>query len=66
LKVVVLDTDLGLGIVQLMGEGTPEPDIDEAEFDEVNALTYEDLIADPNQMINLKPVSYHSEFLNPI
>lgn len=61
INVCVLDTDYGLGYITI---NTPISDfkIDERIFNEVNQLTYEQLIEDTN-LINLKDISHIEELV---
>lgn len=59
LDVCVIDTDNGLGIVRLKNERlASKPNLNEVLFSEINGLTYDDLMADPKGLINLKPSDY--------
>ncbi len=57
LDVCVLDTDLGLGIVRLLGGNGLPSHIDENVASEIDQLTFDDLQKDVDRMLNLKPVS---------
>ena len=66
LDTCVIHTDYGLGVVS-MKKKLPGPFvIQQAIFDEVNKLTYEDLIKDPQGVIGLKDVSYAYQLLKEI
>lgn len=59
LKVAVLKCDFGVGLVR---KGTPESTLSYTP-EQVAALTYQDLAADRQRMLNLKPWRYLDQFL---
>jgi hypothetical protein len=59
LRVFVLDFDYGLGIVT---RGKPDNRLNLSE-EELNKMTFEDLLRDKTNLLNLKGKSYLSEFL---
>lgn len=59
LRVAVLKCDFGVGVVQ---KGSPEPQLSFSPA-EVAALTYADLAADRERLLNLKPPTYLGELL---
>lgn len=64
LEVTVLNADLGLGIIQLKENSCSGKDIDKELFDRINKLNYDELMKDPENMIQLKNVDYFSSFLH--
>ena len=62
LKVFVLDFDMGIGIVT---RGIPDSRLNLSE-DELNKMTYEDLVRDKKNLLNLKDENYLLEFLKSI
>jgi SAM-dependent methyltransferase len=65
LDVCVIDTDSGLGIVRFKnGNGAQQLDIDESVFARIDAMAYEDLMADHQNLLNLKPVAYADTILD--
>jgi hypothetical protein len=59
LAITVLDCDSGVGVVR---KGLPESRLSYTEA-QIEALTYEDLAADRERLLNLKPPAYLGEFL---
>ena len=59
LRVFVLDCDCGLGIVT---RGRPDSMLDYTP-DRLAGMEYEDLVADQERLLNLKPAVYADEFL---
>lgn len=53
----VLDCDCGLGIVR---KGKPESRLNLTE-EQINQISYEDLVEDMDNLLNLKPVSFYHE-----
>lgn len=66
LEAYVINTDYGLGIVRIRKKIDPPFAINQAAFDEVNRLTYEDLMKDPKAMIDLRDVSYAHQLIKDI
>ena len=66
LEVCVIDTDLGLGIVRKKSLATIPVKIDEKAFSEIDKLTYSDLMKDPVQLLDLKPVNHTAELLSSL
>jgi hypothetical protein len=62
LRVFVLDSDFGLGIVT---RGTPDDRLALSE-DQLRSMTYEDLELHRRHLLNLKPESYLPEFLKSL
>lgn len=61
LKVLVLNMDYGLGVVQIRSDVPLELNIDAELFELVDSLQYEDLIAEPETLIGLREsVEYKS------
>lgn len=67
LEVCVINTDNGLGIVRFK-EGVENHNIkiDKEEFSKINDLTYDDLINDVENLLNLKPSEYASFLIETI
>ncbi|KAA8960191.1 class I SAM-dependent methyltransferase [Mycobacterium sp.] len=59
LQVAVLKCDMGVGIVR---KGSPESQLSYSPA-QIEALTYADLAADRERLLNLKPARYLGEFL---
>lgn len=59
LRVVVLDCDRGVGVIR---RGSPQSRLSHSHA-EIEALNYEDLAADRERLLNLKPPEYLREFL---
>lgn len=59
LRVAVLDCDFGVGILR---RGTPDSRLS-CSVAQIAALTYEDLAADREQLLNLRPPAYLDDFL---
>jgi hypothetical protein len=60
LRVAVLNCDRGVGVVR---KGSPESRLSYSAA-QIEALDYADLAADRDRLLNLKPPTYLSEFLN--
>lgn len=61
LRIAVLDCDWGVGILR---KGSPESPLSYSTA-QIEALTYADLAADRERLLNLKPPAYLDEFLAP-
>ncbi|MGE2721075.1 class I SAM-dependent methyltransferase [Mycolicibacterium celeriflavum] len=59
LRVAVLDCDRGVGVIR---RGSPESKLSYSQR-EIEALTYSDLAADRERLLNLKPPGHLREFL---
>lgn len=53
LDTMVLDTDYGLGVVKIKTNDLGDFEVDQELFDDINKLSYTDLITDPNKLIGL-------------
>lgn len=56
LEIKVLNSDMGLGIIQVKHSSTLDRDLDPIVFNSVNAMDYRDLLRKPEHLINLKAV----------
>ena len=57
--VVVLDTDYGLGIIQLKNKNENiDLEVDVELFEEVNKMSYEELMGNPEDFLNLKKIEH--------
>jgi len=64
LETGVINTDYGLGYVKFKKDLLERTfEVDEALFNEINQLAYEDMMENPQKIINLKPKSYCKEIL---
>ncbi|RFD27131.1 biotin carboxyl carrier protein [Mycobacterium uberis] len=59
LRIAVLDCDFGVGIIR---KGSPEQPLSYS-VEQIAALSYADLAADREHLLNLKPAAYLDEFL---
>jgi hypothetical protein len=66
IEAYVINTDYGLGVVRMKKKLNPPFTIRQDVFNEVNRLTYEDLMRDPKAMIDLRDVSYAAQLLREI
>jgi len=62
LNVSVLDCDFGLGIVR---KGQPDDRLNFSD-EEIDKMTYQNLEKDRVKLLNLKPLSYFTEFINSL
>ncbi len=62
LEVYVIDTDFGLGIVRMKEEIREPGVIDKKKFEEINELTFEEMIRDPEEFLGIKNED-HTEIL---
>lgn len=60
LKISVINTDFGLGVIQVQNNNL-NLHLDRKLFDSIDTLDYNDLIKNPEEMINLKQVEYVNE-----
>jgi hypothetical protein len=66
LDVFVLDTDYGLGIIRIKNNIDHELKIDEAYFDEIDRMTYAEMIPRAGELLGVKDVSHISALLEDI
>jgi len=66
LDVLVLDTDFGLGIVRIRCGIDEKPDIDQKSFDEIDQMTYREMIPHAKEILNVKEVEYINQLLDEI
>lgn len=59
LKVKVLNTDYGLGIIQFKKNEKLDLEIDQELFDSINLYEYEDLIENPRELIGLEDEQHY-------
>jgi hypothetical protein len=66
LKVFVLDTDYGLGIIRIKDKVPAGLKIDPKKFDEIDAITYAEMIPRAEELLGVKDVSHISSLLEDI
>ncbi len=66
LDVYVIDTDFGLGIVKPKQKITTSLDLDRKLFDEVNQLTYDEMMINPQDMLGLRDVKFAETLISEI
>ncbi|MFH0759378.1 MAG: class I SAM-dependent methyltransferase [Bacteroidota bacterium] len=66
LEVLVLNTDYGLGIVRMKCRIDEKPVIDQASFDEIDRMTYREMIPNATEILNVKDVGYITPLLKEI
>jgi hypothetical protein len=66
MDVYVINTDYGLGIVKPKGQLTSSLALDKKIFDEVNKLTYDEMMVNPQEMIGLRDGEYAERLIREI
>lgn len=66
LEVMVLNTDYGLGIVRVKGEINKDLKIDEKLFQEIDKMTYEEMIPNAKSLLDLQHVDYSKTLIAEI
>ena len=66
IEVCVINTDYGLGVVKVKNKLTASLQLNSKLFDEVNKMTYDEMMANPQGIITLKSVEYAETLLKEI
>ena len=66
LEVLVLDTDFGLGVVRIKNNIDTELIIDKQAFDEIDRMTYAEMIPNAREILNVKEISYVETILGEV
>lgn len=66
MEAYVINTDYGLGIIKPKGKLTASLELDRKLFDEVDKLTYDEMMVDPGKMIGLKDVGAAEKLIREI
>jgi len=66
LDISVLNTDFGLGVITLKDQITQSLLIHEDSFNSIDKMTYDEMINDPESLLNLKSIKNKESVLNTI
>ena len=66
LDVCVLNTDYGLGIVRIKNSIAGDLKIDEKSYNEIDKMTYDEMILDPKSILNLKDADYARKIIEEV
>ena len=66
IDISVLNTDFGLGVIKLKDQITQSLSIDEDSFNSIDKMTYDDMIDNPESILNLKSIENKESVLNTI
>lgn len=64
--VFVINTDYGLGVVKLKEKFSTTFQLDKKIFDEVNQITYDEMMKNPQEMISLREADYAETLIREI